>query len=148
MRIVVDTNIVFSAMLNTNSHIARIILQPKTGFNFYSTEQLLLEIEEHSERIMVLSGYNGTEYKKVFEIVTRKIRFINVNLIPEDLYRQALLLTEDIDVDDTEFVALTEHIKGKLWSGDKSLLSGITKKGWRKNISTKELLKKINLKKL
>ena len=49
MRIVVDTNIVFSAILNTNSNIARIILHPKSNLHFYSTEQLLNEIEEHSE---------------------------------------------------------------------------------------------------
>lgn len=50
MRIVVDTNIVFSAILNTNNAIASIILQPKTRLNFYSTEQLLLEIHEHKNQ--------------------------------------------------------------------------------------------------
>jgi len=47
MRIVVDTNIDFSAILNTNSKIARILLQAKTSFNFYSTEPLLNEIHVH-----------------------------------------------------------------------------------------------------
>ena len=47
MRIVVDTNIVFSAILNTNSKIARVILQPKNRLNFYSTEQLSFEIENY-----------------------------------------------------------------------------------------------------
>lgn len=45
MRIVVDTNIAFSAILNTNSKIARILLQPKRKLNFYSTEQLSREIK-------------------------------------------------------------------------------------------------------
>jgi predicted nucleic acid-binding protein len=35
MRIVVDTNVVFSAMLNSNSKIAKIFLHPKSKFNFY-----------------------------------------------------------------------------------------------------------------
>ncbi len=47
MRIVVDTNIVFSAILNTNSKISKIILQPKSKLNFYSTDQLQNEIAEH-----------------------------------------------------------------------------------------------------
>lgn len=47
MRIVVDTNIAFSAILNTNSKIARILLQPKRKLNFYSTEQLSREIKQH-----------------------------------------------------------------------------------------------------
>ncbi len=57
MRIVVDTNVVFSAMLNTNSRMARIFLQPKTKLKFYATEQLLQEIEEHSDKLRDISGY-------------------------------------------------------------------------------------------
>lgn len=51
MRIVVDTNIAFSAILNTKSKIAMILLQPKNTLNFYSTEQLASELEEHKEKI-------------------------------------------------------------------------------------------------
>jgi len=47
MRIVVDTNIVFSAILNTNSKISQIILQPKSRLNLYSTNQLEYELAEH-----------------------------------------------------------------------------------------------------
>jgi predicted nucleic acid-binding protein len=47
MRVVVDTNIVFSAILNTNSKISRIILQPKSKLNLYSTAQLENELTEH-----------------------------------------------------------------------------------------------------
>lgn len=141
MRIVVDTNVVFSAMLNTNSRIARIFLQPKTKLNFYSTERLLLEIEEHSDKLRDISGYTESELKRVFTLFIRRIRFINIRLIPKNIYVKTLSLTEDVDIDDTEFVALTEHIKGKFWSGDKELRKGLNKKGWNKFISTEELLK-------
>jgi len=49
MRIVIDTNVAFSAILNTNSKIARVLLHPRSKFNFYSTEQLINEIEEHKD---------------------------------------------------------------------------------------------------
>ncbi|WP_373496021.1 PIN domain-containing protein [Aquiflexum sp.] len=94
MRIVVDTNILFSAMLNTNSRIARILLQPKTNLNFYSTEQLLFELENHSEKLKAISGYDDTDYKRVFTLFTRRIRFINVRLIKKQdfFYRPYHLL--------------------------------------------------------
>ncbi|MBX3164044.1 MAG: DNA-binding protein [Bacteroidetes bacterium] len=143
MRIVVDTNIVFSAILNTNGKIARVILHPKSRFNFYSTEQLAHEIEEHKAKLKKLSGYNDYELERIITVVTKKIRFINVRLISKEAYRYAENLTKDVDIDDTEFVALTEHIKGKLWSGDKELKKGLAKKEWHKFISSEELFQKI-----
>ncbi len=139
MRIVVDTNITFSAILNTNSKIARILLQPKTNFNFYSTEHLLNEIHDHKDKIKELTDYLDSELDRMITLITNKIRFINVLLIPKIIYKNAEKLTNDIDEDDCEFVALTDHIKGKFWSGDKELRRGLTKKNWNKFITTKEL---------
>jgi predicted nucleic acid-binding protein len=142
MRIVVDSNIVFSAILNTNSKIARIILQPRNRINFYSTEQLSIEIEDHQEKIKKISNYSDSDLERIIALIINKIRFINVRLIPKESYEFAESLTYDIDIDDTEFVALTEHIRGKLWSGDKKLQKGLKKKGWNKFISTDELIEK------
>ena len=139
MRIVVDTNIVFSALLNTNSKIAQIILQPKTRLNFYTTEQLLFELKEHRDKIKNLTDYSDYELDRMVRLITHKIRFINVNLIPAEIYNKSELLTHDIDEDDCEFVALTDHIRGKLWSGDKRLIKGLLNKRWKKFIGTEEL---------
>jgi len=142
MRIVIDTNIAFSAILNTNSKLARIIVQPKNRLNFYSTEQLLAEIEQHKNKLKALTDYSDVELERIINLITSKIRFINVRLISKELYLHAESLTNDIDIDDTEFVALTEQIKGKLWSGDKELKNGLIKKGWNKFVTTEELFQK------
>lgn len=139
MRIVIDTNIAFSAILNTDSLIARIILQPKSKLHFYSTDLLLLEIVEHKDKLRQLSGYSNIELDKIIDLITAKIRFINAILIPSKILLETQGFLKNIDIDDTEFVALTIHIKGRLWSGDKSLQNGLFQKGWTKFITTSDL---------
>jgi predicted nucleic acid-binding protein len=139
MRIIVDTNIAFSAILNTNSLIARIILQPKSRLHFYSTDLLSIEIEEHKTKLKRLAGYTDFELNKSISIIAGKIRFIDANLVPPRILINAQELLKDIDIDDTEFVALTTHMHGLLWSGDKVLQNGLLQKGWTKFISTNEL---------
>jgi predicted nucleic acid-binding protein len=139
MRIVVDTNIVFSAILNTNSKIGTILLHPKSGHNFYSTYQLLNEVEVHRNKIKKLSGYTDEQLIRIVSLITNKIRFISPQLIHNNTFSYAESLTADVDIDDTEFVALTEHIKGKLWSGDKRLVKGLTSKNWNKFVTTEML---------
>jgi predicted nucleic acid-binding protein len=146
MRIVVDTNIAFSAILNTDSRIARIILQSRARLNFYSTDLLLLEIEEHKNKLKELAGYSDFDLNKAMKLITAKIRFIDARLIPAPVLIGAQNLLESIDIDDTEFVALTNHISGKLWSGDKALLTGLKQKGWNHFVSTRELVEMIRVK--
>lgn len=143
MRVVVDTNIVFSAILNTNSKLGRILLFSPKQVNFYSTEQLLNEIEEHKDKILNLSGYSPEELTRIIQLITRKIRFINVRIISKNAFNIAENLTHDVDIDDTEFIALTEHLKGQFWSGDKALIRGLLKKKWNKFITTDQLYSKL-----
>jgi predicted nucleic acid-binding protein len=142
MRVVVDTNIAFSAILNSNSKIARIILQPKSRLNFYSTQQLLSEIHEHSDKLKKLSNYSDQDLNRIIILITNRIRFINPRLISKESFLLAEELTRDIDIDDTEFVALTEHLKGKLWSGDKGLQNGLIRKKWTRFVTTDQLFDK------
>jgi predicted nucleic acid-binding protein len=147
MRIVVDTNIAFSAILNTNSLIAHILLQPKSKLHFYSTDLLLIEIEEHKDKLKKISGFSEYELNKAIQLITSKIRFIDANLIPSNVLINTQDFLKEIDIDDTEFVALKNHIHGKLWSGDKTLQNGLFQKGWTKFISTNELYQLITKKK-
>lgn len=143
MRIVIDTNIAFSAILNSNSRIAQIILQPRTRFNFYSTNQLIEEIEDHKDKIQEISKYSDQELNRAISLITSRIRFINIRLIPKEIYLKAEKLTKEVDIDDTEFIALTEHSKAKLWTGDKGLIKGLNAKKWNKFVTTEELFRLI-----
>lgn len=49
-------------------------------------------------------------------------------------------ITKGIDIDDTDFVALTKFLKATLWTGDKVLYNGLKKKNFKKLINTAELL--------
>lgn len=141
MRVVVDTNIAFSAILNSNNKISKIILQPRSKLNLYSTDQLAYELAEHWNKLKTLSKYSDIDLHKAVALITSKIKFINVELIPKKLFMKAAQLASDIDIDDTEFIALTEHIRGKLWTGDKELKKGLKGKKWNKLVSTEDLYK-------
>ena len=139
MRIVVDTNIVFSAILNTDGKLSRIILQPKGRLNFYTTNFLYEELSKHKTKLISLSKYSESEFQRAFTLITQRIKIINFDLIPKKDFETAIKLAYNIDENDIEFVALTEHIKGKLWTGDTVLIKGLTRKNWIKIITTKEL---------
>jgi predicted nucleic acid-binding protein len=49
-------------------------------------------------------------------------------------------ITRGIDIDDTDFVALTKFLKATLWTGDKVLYNGLKKLNFKKLFNTTELL--------
>ncbi len=58
MKIVVDTNIIFSALLNTNSKIGDLLLDPESKFDFYSCIYMRTEILKHWEKFQNFRSNN------------------------------------------------------------------------------------------
>jgi predicted nucleic acid-binding protein len=138
-KIIIDTNIVFSALLNTNSRIGQILINGANYYNFYSPEYLRFEIFEHKSKIKSIAKLNEDEFLELYEMVMRNITVINHSIIPVDIYKKAILLCKTIDPDDTAFVALATFINGNLWSGDIKLINGLAKQKFNRIIKTNEL---------
>lgn len=139
MKIIIDTNIVFSAILNSNSKIGKILLNAKKYFQFYSCDYLRIEILRHRKKLMKLTKLTEVDLAELEELITHKITFINERLIPQDLLLKTELLLKSIDPNDIAFVALTKHLKGKLWTGDMQLYNGLKAKRFKDIILTADL---------
>jgi predicted nucleic acid-binding protein len=72
--------------------------------------------------------------------VISKIKFINEEIIPEEIWLNAAEITNGVDIDDTDFIALTKFLKATLWTVDKALYNGLKKKKFKKLLNTTELL--------
>lgn len=127
MKIVVDTNIIFSTLLNTNGTIGNILFNSKKHFDFYSCSYMRFEIQKHWDKLKSISKLTDEQLEISRQEVFSKLNFINENLIPVEFWMEAERLTKDIDEDDVDFVALTLFLKARLWTGDKVLYKGLKK---------------------
>ena len=56
------------------------------------------------------------------------LSFYSEGLIKISTWNIANKLVEDIDPNDIHYVAFSKHFRCKIWSGDKSLMKGLSKK--------------------
>jgi len=143
MKIVVDTNIIFSAILNSESWIGQILLHSNKSVKFYSPHFLQIEIQNHFQKIKRITNQSDFELNELIEILYTKIHFISEEFIPKQTLITADELTKDVDFDDVMFVALTLHLNCKLGTGDKVLSNALIQRGFKKFISTQELIDKL-----
>lgn len=130
MKIVIDTNIIFSALLKTHTTYGQIIFNSEGIFEFYSPHYLRTEIRKHWDRIKRISKLTDQQLEESFDALLTKISFINEEIIPKKTWEGSEKITTGVDLDDTVFIALTKHVKGKLWTGDLALREGLKKKGF------------------
>ncbi len=140
MKIVVDTNIIFSILLNSNSTIGDILFNSDKHFEFYSCSYMRYEIQKHWERLKKISKLSEEQLQVSYTLVLSKLKFINEDIIPVETWLASEQITKGIDLDDTDFVALTKFLKATLWTGDKILYRGLEKLGFKKVLNTTELL--------
>lgn len=139
MKIIVDANIVFSGILNSNGKIGDLLLNSNRIFKFIGPEFLRKEIFKHYDRLSKISGLSIERIKESEFQIYKNLTFISEEQISEWAWLAANKLVEDIDPNDTPYVAFALHFDCKIWSGDKQLIKGLSSKGFNDFHSTNEL---------
>jgi predicted nucleic acid-binding protein len=140
-KIIVDTNIIFSCLLNSQGTIGDLIFDTDTIFNFYNCDYMCFEIRKHWTKLKTISKLTDLELETAFDKMLRKLTFMNEELIPKHIWEKAEELVMDIDIDDSDFVALTKYLKANLWTGDKPLYDGLKAKHFKTVYNTTEIIK-------
>lgn len=146
MKIVVDTNIIFSSLLNSDGVIGDLIFNSSKHFEFYSCSYMRFEIQKHWGKLKKISKLSDEQLEVSYAQILTKIKFINEEIIPVDIWLSSEKITKDIDVDDTDFVALTRFLKATLWTGDKVFYNGLKEISFKKVLNTSDLLELRNIK--
>ena len=141
MRVIVDENIVFSAILNTEGKIGDLLINSEKFFIFIAPDFLKSEIRHHYSRLVKISRMTLGEVQESESQVCKSIKFISPEQILSTHWTSAENLVKDIDPKDIQYVAYSKHFHCRLWSGDKVLAKGLAVKDFKNIITTDELFK-------
>ncbi|PIP54838.1 MAG: hypothetical protein COX07_03175, partial [Bacteroidetes bacterium CG23_combo_of_CG06-09_8_20_14_all_32_9] len=83
MIIIVDTNIAFSAIVNTKSIIGDLILNSNNIFHFQSCHYLWEEIDNHWNKLKKISKLSNKDLLESQRLVYKNISFIDEGQIPK-----------------------------------------------------------------
>jgi predicted nucleic acid-binding protein len=126
--IIVDTNIIFSALLRERSVFAETILTQND--TFYVCESVVIELFKHKEKIIKLSRLSEDQIIKLYHILIKRLNLYKESFIKSNSWDLAYALCKEIDPEDTPHLALTIELNGLLWTGDKKLKQHLIQKGF------------------
>ncbi len=127
--VVIDTNILFSALLSPNAAFARVILT-NTDWAFFICETTLVEMFEHKEKLAQISKLTLNDILIVYRSLLRAITVYKEASIAAGHRQRAVELCHNVDSDDAPHVALTLQLNALLWTGDKRLKTALRQQGF------------------
>lgn len=140
MKIVVDTNIVFNAIISGKGNIGDILFNSSRNYFFFLSQFMIEEISKYSEKLSKASKLPYDKLNDAKQRVLSQITLISEEIILAIHWKDAFELMKDIDVKDTPFVALAFEMDALLWTGDKKLSIGLKMLGYDFCKSTEEIL--------
>ncbi|MBK9025268.1 MAG: hypothetical protein IPL69_15200 [Saprospiraceae bacterium] len=141
MKVIIDANIVFSGILNSNGKIGNLLIISSKHFEFIAPNFLRTEIQNHLSKLCKISGMDSDQVREAEFHICKGVKFISEEQIKESTWIAAEKLVIDVDPKDTHYIAYSKHFKCKIWSGDKQLIKGLAKKGFKNFLTTDELFK-------
>ena len=139
MKIIVDANIIFSGILNTKEKIGDLLINSHKLIDFIAPDFLRAEIRKHYGKLVRLSRLSVEQVAEVEFQICKDIRFISEEQVSAINWEKAYELVKDVDPKDVQYIAFSLQFNRKIWSGDKTLMQGLEKKGFESWVKTDEL---------
>jgi predicted nucleic acid-binding protein len=127
--VVVDTNVLFSALLSSAGR-QRSVLLGTDDARFYCCRFSVVELFKHKQRLLALSRLTEGDILEALSVILSRLTFHDELSLSRESIDQAARLCADVDPKDTPFVALTIELGGRLWTGDKALVRGLRAQGF------------------
>lgn len=135
MRVVVDSNIIFSALISGKEVYLDIFKQN----DVYIPDIVFSELNRYELRLIQKTKLMHTKFNNFIRMLFEEVIVIPKFAISEENWQKAYIICKDIDEKDTPFVALSLELQIPLWTNDRKLLTGVKGKGFD-NIVTSEQL--------
>ena len=75
-KIIVDTNIIFSCLLNSTGTIGDLVFNSEENFEFYSNPYMRYEIRKHWSKLKKISKLTDAELETSYENTLQRITFL------------------------------------------------------------------------
>jgi predicted nucleic acid-binding protein len=133
MKLVLDSNILFSAILK-NSTTRNILVSEE--FELFLSEYALLEIDNHRQFLLDKTKLSESAFTTTLNMLLERTKIIADETLVPYLERAGEIM-KGIDLDDAPFIALALSFPNDgIWSNDKDLRRQTTIRAW----TTEELL--------
>lgn len=129
MRVVIDTNIVFSMLARGCGDLAMRVMVPSDTV-FYAPRFLFVELFKHSAKILKATKLPEENVLEALNELMESLHLVESSIIPVGTWMRARQLCHDVDIKDTPFIALALHLDADLWTDDDELKIGLRAKGF------------------
>ena len=119
MKLVLDANIVFSAMIAKGRKLksTKIDLLFSGKLEFFAPTLLLLELLNNKEEIKSKSTFSDTDFNNFVEMLKLRVKFIPLKYLSDELKEAKEICNE---LKDIAYFALAIKLNCPIWSGEKS----------------------------
>lgn len=128
MKIVVDTNIFFSATITQNGRLRQALFT--NDVEFVAPHFSIIELFKYKDKIVKCAKQEEAEVLTWLYDVLLHVQYVNEKTLSVEARQQAYDLCKDIDIKDLPFVALTIELDALLWTGDNKLKNALKAKGF------------------
>jgi len=139
MKVVVDSNIIISGLINTNGNEFEILANRGGVLKFFSSKLIIEETANKFKQISFLTRNSESEVQTQFYNIIDTFQLADENKIDNKTLLKADSLISGLDWNDYLFLAITIYCDALLWTGDLKLFRGLRRKGFNRITTTKEL---------